>query len=387
MRRLVLTALAPAALAAAALAAAAPAAAQQDVYVVRSAPAWLGVSYETRWVMEGSTCTPQIVVQGVVQGSPAERAGLRAGDAIIAVDGEAAPPGRLQTIAGQLVPGDSVRLRFQRNGTDLEVTAVADRRPDRPLSIFVERPGFRTSGAPVIEVVGDSLIARNLTAEWDPGRVRSYWIRGTDGRAEYRTVGGWTRTEMDTRVAEFLACADSASADEPRWISESPNVTIELRRLQERADSIRVAMNRRAMERSDLAGVLRRIDPDEAMVAAAPSRAIRMAGPEGSYTMRVEDHVAVGLRGVAGAELTALDPELAEYFRNADEGLLVLRIAPDTPADRAGLRPGDVVIAANGRGVQSVAELRQIIALPQGSAVSLRVIRKGRTRDLTLRRD
>ena len=387
MRRLVtLLALLGAALAAAALTAAAPAAAQQDIFVVRSAPAWLGVSYETRWVMEESTCAPQIVVQAVVQGSPAERAGLRAGDAITAIDGAPAPPGRLQAIAGQLVPGDSVRLRFQRGGEEREVTAVADRRPDRPLSVFVEGSSFRASGAPIIEVVGDSLIARNLTAEWDPGRVRSYWIRGSDGRAEYRTIAGWARTETDTRVADLLACADSASASAPRWVETSPGVTIELQRLQERADSIRVAMNQRAMERRE-PGILRRIDPDESAIAIPPSRTSRVIGPRGSYTFRVEDHVAVGLRGVAGAELTALDPALAEYFRNADDGLLVLRIAPDTPADRAGLRPGDVVIAADGRDLESVAELRQVIALPQGGTVSLRVIRKGSVRELTLRRE
>jgi S1-C subfamily serine protease len=114
---------------------------------------------------------------------------------------------------------------------------------------------------------------------------------------------------------------------------------------------------------------------------------VRLTSPNLSYTFRVEDHVAAGLRGVAGAELSALEPELADYFRNVDEGLLVLRIAPDTPADRAGLRPGDVVIAADGRRVETVAELRQIVALPTANAVALRVIRRGRTLDLTLRRN
>lgn len=370
--------------AATAATAAVPAAAQQDIYVVRAAPAWLGISYETQWVLDGRRCAPQVIVQAVVHGSPAERAGLQAGDAITAVNGEPASPGRLQAIADRLAPGDSVRLRLRREGSEREVTAIADRRPPRPLSISVERSDFRSGGAPVIEVVGDSLIARDLMPEWDPGRVRGYWIRGADGRAEYRTVGDWSGGELDDRVADLLACADSAGARAPRWGSPGPRVAIGLEELQERADSIRVAITRRAMERQETRDVMRRVDPT--LLERSP-RTIRITGPEGSYAFRVEEHTALGLRGVAGAELTILEPELAEYFRNADAGLLVLRIAPDTPAGRAGLRPGDVVVAADGRTLESVAELRQVVALPGTEPVTLRVIRKGRTRELTLRRD
>ena len=361
-----------------------PAAAQQDIYVVRAAPAWLGVSYETRWVLDGRRCAPQIIVQAVVPGSPAERAGLQVGDAITAVNGEPASPGRLQAIADRLAAGDSVRLRLRREGDEREVTAIADRRPPRPLNVAVERSDFRPDGAPVIEVAGDSLIARNLMPEWDPGRIRSYWIRGADGRAEYRTVGDWSGGELDDRVADLLACADSAGARQPRWGSPGPRVAIGLEEIQERADSIRVAITQRTMERQETRNAVRRVDPE--LLQRSP-RTIRITGPEGSYAFRVEEHMALGLRGVAGAELTILEPELAEYFRNADAGLLVLRIAPDTPAGRAGLRAGDVVVAADGRTLESVAELRQVIALPGTEPVTLRVIRKGRTRELTLRRD
>ncbi|MDX1674892.1 MAG: PDZ domain-containing protein [Longimicrobiales bacterium] len=378
MRRLALFALG--------LAAAAPAAAQEGVYVIRSSPAWLGISYELQWLQKDGACTPRVVVDGVVHGSPAERAGLRAGDAITAVDGEPLPPGRLQAIAARLVPGDSVRLRLVRDGTTREVTAVAGRRPDRPLGVSVETKRLGRS-VPVIELTGDTLVARELTPEWDPGRVRSYWIVQDDGRAEYRTLGGWSSTQLDERVSSLLACADSASVVYTRRDGDGTTVTTELRRVQARADSIRFLINRRAREREGTEPLLRPAPPDSGATAPGTPRTVEIQTSDGRYSFRFEDHVTVGLRAVAGAELTVLEPELADYFRNADDGLLVLRVAPGTPADRAGLRPGDVVTAADGRRVESVAELRQIIALHRAGDVELQVVRKGRVRALTLRRD
>lgn len=373
----------PFVLALAAAALTAPAAAQQEVYVVPSSPAWLGVSYDLQWVQTGDQCTPRVVVDAVVHGSPAERAGLRPGDAITALDGEPVPPGRLKAIAARLSPGDSVELQLVRQGRTRTVTAVADQRPARPLSIFVEPTRIRTRSVPVIEQTGEALVATNLAAEWDPGRVRSYWIRTGDGRTEYRTLGGWSSDELDRRVARLLACADSLGGRPAAW-SDGATVSTGLQQVQARADSLRALMNRRAMQRGAARTVVRTGTPDS---VHGPSVMHVELGPDGSYAFQVEEHLAVGLRGVAGAELTALEPELADYFRNADRGLLVLRIAPGTPADRAGLRPGDVVIAADGRRLESVGELRQIIALPQAGDVELRVVRRGRTRDLTLRRD
>jgi S1-C subfamily serine protease len=95
-----------------------------------------------------------------------------------------------------------------------------------------------------------------------------------------------------------------------------------------------------------------------------------------------------GRRSVAGAELTELDPGLAQYFGNAREGLLVLRVAPGTPAALAGVQPGDIVLSVNGQPVRTVEELRRHIAMtalnaqPQGTGRGLaegtvEVLRRG----------
>jgi C-terminal processing protease CtpA/Prc len=88
----------------------------------------------------------------------------------------------------------------------------------------------------------------------------------------------------------------------------------------------------------------------------------------------------VGRRAVAGAELSELNPELARYFR-VDDGVLVLQVSRSTPAARAGLQGGDVIVRAAGRTVASVADLRRAFGDDEGS-VRVEVVRQGQRRQL-----
>lgn len=90
-----------------------------------------------------------------------------------------------------------------------------------------------------------------------------------------------------------------------------------------------------------------------------------------------------GRRALAGAEWSELNPELGRYF-GTDRGVLVLRVAPGTPAARAGLQPGDVVQRAGGREVSTVAELRRAIARADGK-LRLDVLRERTRREIRLR--
>lgn len=111
-------------------------------------------------------------------------------------------------------------------------------------------------------------------------------------------------------------------------------------------------------------------------------------------TLRVEvghgdDILALGSRSVAGAEFTNINPGLSAYF-GTDAGALVLKVAPQTPAARAGLQPGDVVVEAGGTAVASIADLRHAFVRAQrrdSSRVPLEIIRKGTRRALEIRWD
>ena len=57
---------------------------------------------------------------------------------------------------------------------------------------------------------------------------------------------------------------------------------------------------------------------------------------------------------------------------------MIARVEPGSPADRAGLRSGDLVIAANGMPIRSGTQLRNTIGLSRiGDQVELTVDRRG----------
>ncbi len=87
-------------------------------------------------------------------------------------------------------------------------------------------------------------------------------------------------------------------------------------------------------------------------------------------------------RGRFGAASQDITPDLAKAMGlNAAEGVVIVDVASGGPAERAGLRRGDVVTHVNGRKVKSSADLRNQVGLtPVGEEVELRVLRDGQAR-------
>jgi S1-C subfamily serine protease len=101
-------------------------------------------------------------------------------------------------------------------------------------------------------------------------------------------------------------------------------------------------------------------------------------------TLRPLAPYALGRNRAAGAEVVELKPELAAYF-DVEGGVLVVEVAPGTPAARAGLRPGDVLTRVGGVDVASMGHVRAGLAQPRDS-VPVRLVRKGTVMEVVLRR-
>jgi serine protease Do/serine protease DegQ len=86
-------------------------------------------------------------------------------------------------------------------------------------------------------------------------------------------------------------------------------------------------------------------------------------------------------RGRLGVQTQDVTPELARSLNlTASDGAIVTGVDPGSPAERAGLRRGDVVSAVNGRPIRGSADLRVRAGLvPVGESVDFRVLREGRS--------
>jgi hypothetical protein len=89
---------------------------------------------------------------------------------------------------------------------------------------------------------------------------------------------------------------------------------------------------------------------------------------------------------IAGAVMTSITSEL-EDLTGTDEGILVLRVAPGTPAATSGLRGGDVIIRINDEECEGVRDLQIAVqrARSRGErGVALVVSRKQKEKTITL---
>lgn len=262
------------------------------VIQVNESRGWLGVSLDWSHGESGP-----VTVKGVFPDSPADRAGVRRGDAVVRLNGAAADAEAVRRL--RPAPGDTVRLSVRRDGREQEVRVVAERRQGPEVFVFRR---------------GDAVALDSL------------------------------RRGMAIRIDTVGAHLDS---------------------LFVRVDSLR--------SRVELGRAYRAIPRhlDSLVMRSLPE----------TLPFNIE---WLGSRALAGAEFTQMNPGLGRYFET-DEGLLALRVAPGSPAARAGLESGDVVVKVDGAEVETLRDLRQAVSRAEEATAKLEVIRQGKRREVTLR--
>lgn len=89
-------------------------------------------------------------------------------------------------------------------------------------------------------------------------------------------------------------------------------------------------------------------------------------------------------RGYLGVSINDLSAEMAEAFGlDNTDGALINEVEDGTPADEAGIKRGDIIVAIEDRPVRSANELRLRIAeTPPGATVRVKLLRSGKERSL-----
>jgi serine protease Do len=85
-------------------------------------------------------------------------------------------------------------------------------------------------------------------------------------------------------------------------------------------------------------------------------------------------------RGWIGVTIQELTPELAQEFGlKRTKGALVSDVVKDSPAAKAGVVRGDVILEVNGKEVKDVSSLRNMVAQSKtGSDITIKILRAGK---------
>ncbi len=94
--------------------------------------------------------------------------------------------------------------------------------------------------------------------------------------------------------------------------------------------------------------------------------------------------VALADDGWLGVQLQPLDPDLSKALQlEPDQGVLVDEVVGESPAEKAGLKHGDVIVAFQGSPIHEVKDLTKAVrkASP-GDEIAVTVLRDGKRQDL-----
>jgi serine protease Do len=273
---------------------------------------WLGLDVQP--LLKGGGARGALV-SGVVPGSPAERAGVRAGDVLVAYAGapvtiryaeeEAAFNGR---VLGTPV-GSRVALRLVRDGKELEVAAVTlERGPARAEEIALRDWGMTASDLTLLS-------ARARRREPRSGVLVS----------SVRSGGPVAEAKPPLRPDDVVVAVGGRPV---RTVKELSEVSAQLREAgRARAAPLLVAFERQAQR---LVTVVRVGDRDE------PDRS-----PEARKAWLPVD-------------TQVLTPDVAEALGVKDRmGVRITQVYPGSTAERAGLQVGDLLFRVDGEPIRA----------------------------------
>ena len=262
--------------------------------------------------------TEGVLVSSVDRDSPAQRAGVKAGDLLIAIDGapvnvrfaEEVPP-LLLSIANR-APGTKMALRVKRDGKPLELAAVTDKlQRDRGTVRLLRAWGFTAE-----EITQRRAAELTLTSS-QGALISGVKAGGPSALAEPALRGGDVIKAIDgVAVRDLAALLERYAAIDERQKAER-------------------AKDKKAAVKPILIEVSRHGEDQVTLIKPAASE---------------EDQPPIEVaKGWLGATTQPVAPELADKLGfSGQSGYRVARVYPGAAAEKAGLKVGDLIVAAGG---------------------------------------
>lgn len=294
-------------------------------------------------------------VRRVEPGSPASRAGIRRGDELVSVDGQAiADPLELSLILGERSPGDTISTKVKRQNEVLKLEVTLGSYPEtteEPRVPIRRKPGR-------FEKAGEFALA-----EFRPvvARNRGVTVEFVDAREPGKQMALGTVITADGFIATKYSEVDHAR-DLVCRLDNGQELTAEIMAFEREFDLAIVKVNATRLKPVEWQDVPAEVG--QLVVSPSPSGGPVASGVVSVRTRKLDD------KGFLGVSRRA-------RRRSRQRGAPIDEIVADGAAERAGLRAGDLIVEINGRIVTNFDDLtRRIRGFKAGERIRVKFERR-----------
>jgi membrane-associated protease RseP (regulator of RpoE activity) len=371
------------------------------------APGWIGIGFEV-WsgdaTLDQRTARVNGIVTEVREGSPAANAGIEVGDRLLTIN-DASTADEFANLAERLAlrVGDRVDIALMREGRRMDVSLRAGARPAdfatwpakpaAPADAMVETM-FRAMDSLRVQILASSG-AQPVAA---PRRAATVAVVPEVPATPHLVSAPFEffvfRSELHDSLElemEALNRRLRSLRDQERHIADLRRARgtsrAEARALDAQLADVQAAVESVTLQSSELRAAMAEAARVSAGIQYEPGWPVDVSTPPATVEpepFRPLTPYLLGSNRVAGAEVIDLRPGLAEYFR-VDGGVLVIDVAPGTPAATVGMQAGDVIVKLDRVQVRSVDALRLGISRA-GDTLPVTLIRRGSSLEVLLRR-
>jgi|GEM_PF-1114062 len=268
-----------------------------------------------------------VYVTGVVDESPAEKAGIKDGDIITKAGGKQVEDSdELEEVIESTGAGNPLPVTVFRNGTEITVTATLDEEPE--YGMRGEMPEHMMPGT-----MGERNIRNIFISSSSTGKL------GVKVQDLNPQLGKYFKVDEGVLVTEVMEDRPAAKAG-----IQAGDVITEV-----------------AEEKVDDAEELGEEIGDREAGDKVEITAVR-DGTKMTFNVELDDPMAKYHRygGWLGVQLQDLNSQLEDYFK-VDHGVLITEVVEDSPAEKAGIKAGDVVVKFDGKSIKKSSKLREAV--------------------------